>query len=122
MPARPTGGLFLLIFTAALACADARASHQPEALERFEATTLRVWHIQREHGERVAYVLDADGYVYGPLRPGNFLGRHDGKIQRIDRCGFEYTEQMPDGEGNWTVARRYMCWESCNAFPKEMLD
>ena len=70
-----------------------------ETLENFDLASLKLVAIFQMGGERVAMVEDgtAKGYI---VRRGNYMGKHNGKIEKITDDTLFLTEQVLDPAGD----------------------
>ena len=84
-----------------LACSTvAHATRRQEALEAFDLASLR--YVSREVSSQgvVAIVLDPTG-VSHKVRPGNYLGKRDGRVTAIKPAELMLSELHPDGRGSY---------------------
>ncbi len=85
---------------AALLERQSRMSNRPrEALENFDLATLKLVAIFKKGKDRVAMVQDATGKGY-IVRPGNYMGKNSGRIEKITDDTIYLVEQVlnPAGE------------------------
>ena len=84
---------------AKLAVQQQRLSNRKrEPLEQFDLSTLKLVAIFKMGGERVAMVEDATskGYV---VRQGNYMGKHNGKVTRLNADSLVLVEEVLDPAG-----------------------
>lgn len=74
-------------------------NREPEILEGFDLSTLRLVAIYRKGEDRVAMIEDATGKGY-IVRRGNYMGKNNGRIEKIDADTVHLVEQVinPAGE------------------------
>jgi type IV pilus assembly protein PilP len=85
---------------AALREREARLSNRPrEALENFDLSTLTLVAIYKMGEDRVAMIQDPAGKGY-IVRRGNYMGKNNGRIEKIDNNSLYLVEQVlnPAGE------------------------
>ncbi|MDX8401397.1 MAG: pilus assembly protein PilP [Mariprofundaceae bacterium] len=85
---------------AALLERQSRMSNRPrEALENFDLATLKLVAIFKKGEDRVAMVQDASGKCY-IVRRGNYMGKNNGRIEKITDDTLYLVEQVlnPAGE------------------------
>lgn len=70
----------------------------PEPLEEFPIDGLRMVGTIGFGGDLKALIKASDGAIY-TVRPGNYVGRNDGKILKITSSEIEIRELIPDGFG-----------------------
>jgi len=75
------------------------SNHKREKLEDYDLDALKLVAIFSMGGERVAMVEDAlnKGYI---VRRGNYLGKHNGKIEKIDDSTIFLVEQVLNPAGD----------------------
>jgi len=83
-------------------------------LERFELATLKVFAISkpRADGSRVAFIEDAEHYVYR-VEAGDYLGKRDGRISRIKNTEIVVVEVVKDGDSYRESTVVLKCDEWC---------
>ncbi len=71
-----------------------------EELEQFSLDTLRMVGTLDKDGVTWALVQAKSGKIYR-VRPGNYMGRNNGRIRRITDDRIELTEIVPDQRGGY---------------------
>lgn len=71
-----------------------------EPLEAFSLDSLRMVGTLEQNGVRWALIMTPDGMLHR-VRPGQYLGRHNGKITRIDPTALSLTEIVEKAPGEW---------------------
>lgn len=71
-----------------------------EPLEAFSLDSLRMVGTLEQFGTRWALIMTRDGTLHR-VRTGNYLGRNDGKIIRIDPTELLLTEIVEKAPGEW---------------------
>lgn len=71
-----------------------------EPLEAFSLDSLRMVGTLEQHGTRWALIMTPDGMLHR-VQPGQYLGRNDGKIIRIDPTALVLTEIVEKAPGEW---------------------
>ncbi|MEA3639676.1 MAG: pilus assembly protein PilP [Lamprobacter sp.] len=71
-----------------------------EPLEAFSLDSLRMVGTLEQSQMRWALMMTPDGMLHR-VRPGNYLGRNNGKIIRIDPTEMLLTEIVEKGPGEW---------------------
>ncbi|UXI68208.1 pilus assembly protein PilP [Tahibacter amnicola] len=80
---------------------DARASRWVGALEQFDIVDLAVVSVHcRRVNDCYANVLDPNGFVHH-LSPGEFIGRNQGKVNKIEKCAIHFVELYKNSDGVW---------------------
>ena len=65
---------------------------------------------------REGLVRDGDGRVH-PVRVGDYLGTHQGRILRIEQAAITVTELVPTGNGDWVERRQALRAPAAEATP-----
>lgn len=81
------GAFRVFVGLCAFSTRDAAATRQLEALEKYDIESLSIHDIREDPcaaGSLMASFVDSEGHSYSWVRPGNFLGRNDGRISRIE--------------------------------------
>ncbi len=75
------------------------SNHKREKLEDFDLDTLKLVAIFSMGGERVAMIEDSQskGYI---VRRGSYLGKHNGKIEKLDDSTVFLVEQVLNPAGD----------------------
>jgi len=71
-----------------------------EPLEAFSLDSLRMVGTLEQYGTRWALIMTREGILHR-VRTGNYLGRNDGKIIRIDPAELLLTEIVEKAPGEW---------------------
>jgi len=81
---------------------EARLSNRPrEVLENFDLSTLKLVAIYTMGGDRVAMIQDNTGKGY-IVRRGNYMGKNNGRIEKIGNNSLYLVEQVLDPAGQIT--------------------
>lgn len=77
------------------------ATKAKEALEQYELDSLRISHVG-QYGDcgPIAHVFDPNGYSH-QVRLGSFMGKHNGKIIKIEENLIHVIEVHQDENGEW---------------------
>jgi type IV pilus assembly protein PilP len=75
-----------------------------EPLEAYSLDSLRMVGTLEQHQTRWALVVTPDGVLHR-VRVGNYLGRNNGQIIRIEPGGLVLSEIVPAGPGAWEQRR-----------------
>lgn len=78
---------------------DRLLSREPELLENFDLSTLKLVAIYSMGESRVAMVEDATGKGY-IVRRGNYMGKNNGRIEKIDPDTIHLVEQVVNPAGD----------------------
>jgi type IV pilus assembly protein PilP len=78
-----------------------------EPLEGYSLDSLRMVGTLEQYQTRWALIMTPDGMLHR-VRPGNYLGRNDGKIIRIDPTELLLTEIVEKRPGEWDQRRASM--------------
>src|ERR1700752_732042 len=77
------------------------ASRVPNATEKLALSDYSVWSVGKSaHGCWSLYVRDPEGFMYH-LQVGDYIGREDGKVDKIDDSGIEVIEVVSGPEGQF---------------------
>lgn len=75
------------------------AEREPELLENFDLSTLKLVAIYSMGEDRVAMIQDATGKGY-VVRRGNYMGKNSGRIEKIDLDTIHLVEQSINPAGD----------------------
>ncbi len=77
-----------------------------DPLEQYNLGDLELVGTMKEStGEWRAFIKAPDGIIYR-LREGDYMGQHNGRIERIEAEGMALREIVPRSEGRWKIRRR----------------
>ena len=76
-----------------------------ETLERFSVESLTMVGTIEQKRDLYALIDDGESGVH-KVRPGNYMGRNNGKIVEISEDRIKLIEVVPDGQGGWVERPR----------------
>ncbi len=89
------------------------ASRGREVLEAFDLATLKLVATMRMGKKRVAMIEDAEGKGY-IVRRGNYIGKHNGRIEKITGNSLDLVEQVLNPAGDIVKRRVTMTLKEVN--------
>jgi len=89
------------------------ASRGREVLEAFDLATLKLVATMRMGKDRVAMIEDAEGKGY-IVRQGNYIGKHNGRIEKITDNSLDLVEQALNPAGDIVKRRVTMTLKEVN--------